>query len=120
MRSFAAALTGSWDCPGAQKKCLGFVSAAPLVAAWPTSGSAITAAAAAIKSGIRRFTGLPFQLGASVPRAKTALRRETCSVADPMPDLVDALELSAARLEQSLPGIRRARALGLLPHVTEG
>src|SRR5947209_2316413 len=108
MRSFAAALTGSWNCPGAQKKCLGFVSAAPLVAAWPTSGSAMTAAAAAIKSGIRRFTGLPFQLVASVPRAKTALRRETCTLGTRMPDLVDALELAAARLEESLPGLRRA------------
>src|SRR5712691_2294095 len=120
MRSFAAALTGPCDCPGAQKKCLGFVSTAPLVAAWPTSGSAMTAMAAAIKSGIRRFTGLPFQLIASVPRAKTALRRETCSLRTRMPDLVAALELAAARLEQSVPDLRRARARGLLPHVTEG
>jgi len=37
-----------------------------------------------------------------------------------MPDLVAALELAAARLEQSVPDLRRARARGLLPHVTEG
>lgn len=36
-----------------------------------------------------------------------------------LPDLAQALELALARLERSLPGLRRARERGLLPHVTE-